>query len=350
MAAVGTTVAVWPGSRGSLVPFLLLALVYVVSGLIEFLHYFYRGVGRSDLESSITLWQRLAMLGCALLALAWRPSLTLLATAMLLPVVVTFAASLMLAGRLSVGLEVRPTVGLKPDPTSGSGVTSASGAFLRDVFPIGAGIVLSALYFRIDVFLVELWRGTEAVAIYNAVFRLVEALRLFPAAVLAVALPTLCRTTDARPLQRVSAALVAFGLAVTVVLWLTAGWTIPFVYGARYAGGVGAFRILLLAFPLMSLNYALTHQLIGWDRQRAYAVVCFGALAGNVALNTWLIPAFSIEGAAWATCWTEAIVTIGCALALVFAHRRRLTIGDGRLQPVLVGPNENVTPEIVVED
>src|SRR5213079_1858632 len=53
--------------------------------------------------------------------------------------------------------------------------------FRRDVWPIGAGIVLSALYFRIDVFLVQLWSGTEAVAMYNAVFRLVEALRLFPA-------------------------------------------------------------------------------------------------------------------------------------------------------------------------
>ena len=43
----------------------------------------------------------------------------------------------------------------------------------------------------IDVFLVQLWAGTESVALYNAVFRLVDALRLFPAAVVAVALPSL---------------------------------------------------------------------------------------------------------------------------------------------------------------
>ena len=40
----------------------LFTLVYVVSGLIEFLHYFYRGLSRSDVESTLTLWQRLAML------------------------------------------------------------------------------------------------------------------------------------------------------------------------------------------------------------------------------------------------------------------------------------------------
>src|SRR5580765_6531764 len=39
---------------------LLFTLVYVVNGLIEFLHYFYRGLARSDVESTLTLWQRMA--------------------------------------------------------------------------------------------------------------------------------------------------------------------------------------------------------------------------------------------------------------------------------------------------
>ena len=55
----------------------------------------------------------------------------------------------------------------------------------------------------------------------------------------------------------------------------------------------------------MSLNFALTHQLIGWDGQRAYAGLCALALAVNVGLNARLIPAWSIEGAAWATLATE---------------------------------------------
>jgi O-antigen/teichoic acid export membrane protein len=187
---------------------------------------------------------------------------------------------------------------------------------LREVWPIGAGILLSALYFRIDVFLVQFWAGTEAVARYNAVFRLVEALRLFPAAVLAVALPSLCRATDLRVVARMAAPLTALAVAVTVVLWLTAGWLVPFLYGARYRDAVHAFRILALAFPLLSLNYALTHQLVGWNGQRAYAVVCAFALAINIGLNAHLIPNWSIEGAAWATFGTELFLTAGCLLAL----------------------------------
>jgi O-antigen/teichoic acid export membrane protein len=99
-------------------------------------------------------------------------------------------------------------------------------------------------------------------------------------------------------------------------LWVAAGALVPMLYGARYLSAVPAFRILALTFPLLSLNFALTHQLVGWNRQRAYAVVCGAALAANVALNAWLIPAWSIDGAAWATLGTELCVTSGCLVAL----------------------------------
>ena len=68
--------------------------------------------------------------------------------------------------------------------------------------PVGLGIVLSAVYFRIDVLLVQAWAGIEAVASYNAVYRVIDALRLFAAAVLAVVLPRLCRAVDLAPLAR----------------------------------------------------------------------------------------------------------------------------------------------------
>jgi O-antigen/teichoic acid export membrane protein len=210
---------------------------------------------------------------------------------------------------------------------------SVAAIFRRDVWPIGAGIVLSALYFRIDVFLVQLWSGTEAVAYYNAVFRLVEALRLFPAAVLAVVLPALVRAGDLRPLTRVAVPVTLFAIAATVLLWAAAGWLIPLVYGDTYAPAVPAFRVLLLAFPLLSLNFALTHQLVAWDGQRAYAGLCAAALAVNVALNARLIPLRSIEGAAWATLGTEAFLTLGCGVALwsLRAREQFAAAGNGAM-------------------
>jgi O-antigen/teichoic acid export membrane protein len=336
MALVLAGLMSWGWSAAYSVPIAVLALVYACSGLIELLHYFYRGLSRSDLESSLTLWQRSATLVCALLALAWWPDVTVLTVAMLLPVAATLAVSLRIANGLvttsrstqkpqspqkqSLGIRQRVLRVLRSTShfftASKGGHGEVSHVFRRDVWPIGAGMVLSALYFRIDVLFVQLWAGTESVALYNAVFRLVDALRLFPAAVLAVALPSLCRATDLRPLARVAGPITGFAVAAAVVLWLTSGWLIPLLYGAPYAGAVPAFRILLLAFPLLSLNFALTHQLVGWNGQRAYAAVCALALVINIALNARLVPAWSIEGAAWATFGTELFLTAGCLVAL----------------------------------
>ena len=305
-------------------PILLFVAVYAGAGLVEFLHYFYRGLSRTDVESSLTVTQRAVTLALAAAVLIWRPGLTTLAFALLAPVVATLAASLRIAGRLSrSNIDTLPSI--SPAPAS----RDLSAEFGREVLPIGAGIVLSALYFRIDIFLVELWQGTAAVALYNAVFRLVEALRLFPAAVLAVTLPELCRASDRRPLVQVSLAVTLVAAVSSVALWLASGWLIPMVYGEDYVGAVPAFRILVLSFPLLSLNYALTHQLIGWDGERIYAAICAAALVVNVALNARLIPALSIDGAAWATFGTEAFLTAACLFALRVVTMRAPVVSSG---------------------
>src|SRR5262249_13814300 len=137
----------------------------------------------------------------------------------------------------------------------------------------------------------------------------------------AVALPDLCRARTTRPLINVSTLVTAGALLVTAIGWIAAQSIVVLLFGEAYAGATPAFRILLLSFPLLSLNYALTHQLIGWDQQRAYAGICATALVANLALNARLIPVLSIEGAAWATLGTELVVTAGCAAVLMNRSR-----------------------------
>jgi len=117
-------------------------------------------------------------------------------------------------------------------------------------------------------------------------------------------------------------------LAVAGVLWLTASAVVPLLYGRAYASGVPAFRILLLAYPLMSLNHALTCQLIGWHGHRAYAATCAAALLFNVAANAALLPGYGLIGAAWTTVATEIVMTIGSVGALIpRSARAALLIG-----------------------
>jgi O-antigen/teichoic acid export membrane protein len=286
--------------------FLLIVLAQLAAAVTETVAHYYRGLQRSEIESAIHTAYRLVTLVFALFVLWWWRRLDYLGIAMLVPALVAMAVSMMVALSVSDAMSVRP----KPD------AALTPGRFVRNVLPLGAGVLLSALYFRIDVYFIQQWHGYQPVGGYNAAFRLVEALRLLPAAVMAVTFPILVQATDTQLVKRIGGGLTIAGAALAIVCALGGSWIIPIVYGQSYAYAAPAFSILALALPLFFLNYALTHQVIGWDGQRAYLVIATLALVANVAANIALVPAQGIAGAAIATVLTEVVVTAGCLLFL----------------------------------
>ena len=260
----------------SVAPIAMLAVVYACSGLIELLHYFYRGLSRSDVESSLTLWQRGGTLVCGAIALAWKPDVTVLAIAMLLPVARHAGgkradrryASQRAGLPPSPNVEVRLLVaGLPPRRLADRRRHRAVRAVFPDRCLPRAAVVGH--------------RGGRASTTPCSGWSRRCGCSPRPCS------PSRCPRSPAPAISGRSARSPFRSPRLRSPrppsLWAAAGWLIPLVYGAPYAAAVPAFRILLLSFPLMSLNYALTHQLIGWDGQRAYAGVCAGALAVNVA-------------------------------------------------------------------
>lgn len=283
--------------------FVLVMAAQLCGAVIETIAHYFRGLRRSEIEAAIHAGYRLTMLVLALVVLwRWR-RLDYLGIAMLVPGLIAIAVSMVIALRLS------------GDGESGPSMNAAR--FARDVLPLGAAMLISALYFRIDVYFIQQWHGIQPVGGYNAAFRLVEALRLIPAAVMAVTFPLLVNARDISLVRNIGGKLAGAGVAIAVVGALGATTIVPLVYGAHYAYAAPAFAILSLALPLFFLNYALTHQVIGWDGHRAYLAIVTVALGGNIAANMLLVPGRGIAGAAIATLITEIIVTLGCVAALL---------------------------------
>ena len=327
LAFLGATIAVL--ATPSLVPrhwrmqFVLVVAAQLCGAVLETIAHYFRGVQRSEIESAIHAAYRVAMLALALVVLwQWR-RLDYLAIAMLVPGVIAIGVSMIVALRLAIRLEPDLTDG-QAWSASSSGLTPAK--FFRDVFPLGAAVLISALYFRIDVYFIQQWHGFQPVGGYNAAFRLVEALRLLPAAVMAVTFPLLVQARDTNLVRRIGGMLAVAGGALAIVCAAGAPVIMPLLYGAQYEYAVSAFAVLSLALPLFFLNYALTHQVIGWDGHREYLAIVTMALAGNIAANILLVPERGLVGAAIATVLTEIVVTIGCALVLW--TNRSLVRGD----------------------
>ena len=301
--------------------FVLVVVAQLTSAVLETVAHFFRGLERSEIESTIHLLQRgVTLLLCVTVLWFW-PRLDLLGAAMLAPAVVALIAAVVIAFTIAGASGTAGASGAL-GALGASSASSASGAqlsvrrFINEALPLGVGALLSAIYFRCDVYFIERWHGLEAAGGYNAVFRLVEAMRLLPAAVMAVTFPLLVTAPDARLVHRIGRDLALAGVALAAISALGSPFIVVGIYGAPYGYTAPAFSILAVALPFFFLNYALTHQVIGWGRQRSYLAISSIALAANIAANLALIPTRGIVGAAIATIVTELVVTAGCVYVL----------------------------------
>ena len=318
--AAGAALAAALAPAGLGTAFFLIVLAQVIGAAIETLYHLFRGLERSEIEAGLHAAHRLTVALAAGLVLWQSPSLMNLSLALAIPAAATMAIVLMVASAFARVDASRATAD-KPAPAfaraDASRATADRHLFPREAIPIGLGVLLSAVYFRIDVFFVERFHGLDAVASYNAVFRIIEGLRLLPAAVLVVAFPLLCRAGSIRLLLRLGAGLGAAGAILLIAVALAADPLVTLIYGARYADAIPALRVLAWSLPLLFVNYALTSQVIGWGGQRAYLWTAAAALGVNLAANLALVPPLAGAGAAWSTLITELTVTAGCLMALV---------------------------------
>jgi O-antigen/teichoic acid export membrane protein len=298
-------------------PFLLIVLAQITGAVLETICHLFRGLERSEIESAIQLSQRAVTLIAALVVLTWWPRLDYLGGALLAPpVIATIVAGVIAINVLEARAKALALHVIENHPPVEGSHRLDFRRFVRDVLPLGIATLVSALYFRCDLYFVEKWQGLEAVGAYNAVFRLIEAMRLVPAAILAVTFPLLCKATDLRLLQRIAGGLAVLGLVFLASFAPFSGFIVRTVYGVPFESAGPTFAILTLALPLLFLNYALTHQVIGWDGQLSFLWISLAALIANVAANLWLVPSYGMNGAAWATLITEVVVTAGCVIVL----------------------------------
>ncbi len=293
----------WLAGPGGMTAFSLVAVAQVFTSLIEFQNHLFRGLSRSDVESGLNLAHRVAGLALSAGFLLHFGTVEALGAALALSAGGTLLVSQALALRLA-GTTARDA--WRP------GMARLAG----DVFPMGAGILLSVVYFRVDLFFLESFHGAVEVGLYNAAFRLVDAARMLPAAVLAVIFPDLCRSGGLRPALVSGGALFGVAAGLALLAGWRATWLMEFLYGESYATAGPVLGALAWSLPFLFLNAVLTHQLIGWDRQHAFLWLCAGGLGLSLLLNAWLTPIWGGLGAAWACLIREALLTAGCLIAL----------------------------------
>jgi O-antigen/teichoic acid export membrane protein len=104
---------------------------------------------------------------------------------------------------------------------------------------------------------------------------------------------------------------------------------VPIVLGKDYARAVEALRWLALLPLFKSIHYFLADSLTGAGYQRIRTAGQIGVAVFNVALNLWLIPAYSWRGAAWSSLASDGALALTMYVAVMYIMSREARSGVG---------------------
>lgn len=181
-------------------------------------------------------------------------------------------------------------------------------------FPIGAAIILTAVYFKLDTLFIAFFRSQTEVGLYNAAYRILENLIFFPAAFVGILMPHLSRTalTDKKGFNTFFQ--YAFDILLIISLPLVCGIIfeapriIGLIAGEEFIAASGALVILAFATGIIFFSTLFSQALIALDLQKYLLWVYGFAALMNVTLNFFIVPLYGYIGAAVTTLWTEALV------------------------------------------
>ena len=189
---------------------------------------------------------------------------------------------------------------------------------LKECLPLALTSVIIILYYRIDVIMLSMMKGDDAVGIYSAAYRLCEPFSLIPYALMMSLFPLMSiyfKESDER-LMKVYRLAIKYiyitMLPIAVGVTCIADKVILPVYGAEFALSNIALQILIWSILFGSMNYIMLNLLVAIDRQTLNVwAIGLGAVV-NVILNSILIPTMGFIGAAITTVVTNALMCVVC--------------------------------------
>jgi len=210
----------------------------------------------------------------------------------------------MIAGNIVMRVQSWRWLGWWPKPLGAN--FAASRLLLAQTAPIGAANIVQRVLFNFDLVIIGFIATTADAGVYAAAAKLLFVLIVAVETALSAVLPRLSqlwqddREEFKASVRRYLKILLFCLMPLPIIGLLLAEPVIQLIYNGQYISSVPIFKILSLAYPVLSLVLFLGTVLVASDRQKSwFAVTSAGATVAIIALML-LIPALGVIGAAWA--------------------------------------------------
>lgn len=169
----------------------------------------------------------------------------------------------------------------------------------------------AGIYFKIDVFLLNLLKGQTEVGIYSAGYKFFEALLFIPGSYNISSTPILARlhVQDTQGFMRkikkdiIMLSFIGFSIAVGVLF--LGPFVLPYILKNMYADSIRVAQITIFALPFMLLNSIFLNILYIYKKTHLVLGIFLVQSLINAILNYLLIPRFSFFASSYITVFSE---------------------------------------------
>ena len=224
--------------------------------------------------------------------------------------------------------------------------------------PFAVTSILYTIYYSIDVVMLSAMVGDYATGIYNATYKLISVLTLFYGVYGAVIFPVMSKLYK----NDKSMLLVSFEKSIKYLMMIIiplatatvfySSDIIQLIYGNQYNAAASVLSILIWTVCLLFISGAANTLLNASHKELSVTKIYAAAAVFNIALNFFMIPHFSYNGAAITTVASDVlIVCLQCYIIYKLGHRPnkklyldlcKIIIGSGILGIALYFLNLNM--------
>ena len=182
--------------------------------------------------------------------------------------------------------------------------------------PFAASVILSSIYYSIDMVMLTNIVGSYATGIYNATYKLINILTLFYGIYSAVIFPVMSKffkNNESMLLTLYEKSIKYLLLAIIPIAIATVYYStdiIQLIYGHQYDASSSVLSILIWTVCLLFVSGAGNTLLNASYKEVAVTKIYAIAAVFNVALNFILIPYLSYDGAAITTVLSDVLIVI----------------------------------------
>jgi len=181
----------------------------------------------------------------------------------------------------------------------------------------------AGLYFKIDLLILQYFKGLAVVGIYAAGFKFFEALIFLGASYTIAATPIYKQhllddiPAVKKKIIRDSVLLFSLGMLIATVSWFAAPLVLPLALGKEFVGGVDVFRVVVFALPFLLVSAVCMNVLYLLKKVHWVVMIFVLLIVLNVVGNVIFVPLFSYQASAIITVLCEVLNAV-LTVPLVF--------------------------------